>query len=204
MTAAIFICFLLWLYFLSVFIRGKLRYFEFIVGSVGFFLFSMVIIQPYLLSSLRELVAAASGTLGRMLGIFHANESFHMLLIQPVNTIEAVYLYIDYECSGIIEMMAFVSMLLFFEVYTWPERFILSIGGCIAIFIFNVLRILTISSIVYFCGSDYFFIAHTLAGRVVFYALTIILYYIIFTKAQVIKQKIGGFSYAKHHTVTKE
>lgn len=202
MNVVIFVCLLVWLYSLSVFIRGKLHYFTFIVGSVGFFLLSMIIIQPLLLSSLRELVASTTGAIGRILGFFHANEGYHMLMIQPQVGLDAIFLYIDYECSGVIEMMAFVSMLLFFEVYSWPERFILSIAGCIAIFIFNVIRLCAICIFIYFGGNDVFFFAHTILGRVIFYVLTILLYYIVFTKAQVIKQKIGGFAYAKSNNDT--
>lgn len=204
MNVLMILCIVIWLYLLSVFIRGELRYFEFIVGSVGFFLFSMWIIQPMLLESLRELVAAAAGAIGRMLGLYHSFEGYHMLMIQPLGSVDSLFLYIDYECSGVIEMMAFVSMLLFFEVYTRGERVILSLAGCLAIFLFNVIRLFAICVMVYIGGHDMFFIAHTILGRVIFYILTILLYYIVFTKAQVIKQRIGGFTYAKHHDHTEK
>lgn len=204
MNILLILCTILWIYLLSVFHRGQLRYFEFLVGSVGFFLLSMWLIQPILLESLREFVASAAGAIGELFGFYQAFDGFHMLMVQPQGSLDSLFLYIDYECSGVIEMMAFMSMLLFFEVYTRAERVMLSLAGCLAIFLFNVLRLFAICIMIYVGGNDVYFIAHTIVGRVIFYVLTILLYYIVFTKAQVIKQKIGGFTYAKRHDHTKK
>ena len=55
------ICVFLWLYALSVFRRGKLDFFRYIVGSVGLFVFMMIFLEPILVQPLVSLVTSAAG-----------------------------------------------------------------------------------------------------------------------------------------------
>ena len=70
-----------------------------------------------------------------------------------------------------------VALLAFFHVYDVGQRIMLSIIGCISIFFFNVIRIVVICAIIYKFGSDSYYIAHTIIGRLVFYIMSILLYY---------------------------
>ena len=63
------------------------------------------------------------------------------------------------------------------------------------IIVANALRIILICLIIHFKGVDYYYISHALIGRIFFYILSIILYFYVFTKAQIISQKVGGFGY---------
>ena len=193
MTIFTVVCFLVWIYLLSVFTRGKLYFYQFIWGSVGLFVFMMMWIQPVAIRPLTNLVCSAAGVAGRMTGFY---SEYSMLFVQHGS--EAISLCIDYECSGIIEMMAYVSMLAFFRVYDWMQRIILSVLGCMMIFFANIIRLFVIGTTIYYFGNDAYYIAHTIVGRIIFYALSVILYYYIFTKSQIVKQKIGGFHYAKN------
>ncbi|MBB2182481.1 exosortase family protein XrtG [Lachnospiraceae bacterium MD1] len=190
------ICLIIWIYLLTVFYRSKLYYFQFLWGSVGLFIFLMAFIQPIATKPLMELVSSASGILGRITGFFEAYHEYGVLFIS--NHDSSISLYIDYECSGIIEMMAFVSMLAFFQVYDIGQRLIISAIGCVGIFFANVIRIFVICTIIYLYGNDAYYIAHTIVGRLVFYSMSVLLYYYVFTKTQIVKQKIGGFQYAEH------
>lgn len=196
MTIFTVVCFLVWIYLLSVFTRGKLYFYQFIWGSVGFFVFMMMWIQPVAIRPLTNLVCSAAGVAGRMTGFYESYSEYSMLFVQHGS--EAISLCIDYECSGIIEMMAYVSMLAFFRVYDWMQRIILSVLGCMMIFFANIIRLFVICTTIYYFGNDAYYIAHTIVGRIIFYALSVILYYYIFTKSQIVKQKIGGFHYAKN------
>lgn len=196
MTIFTVVCFLVWIYLLSVFTRGKLYFYQFIWGSVGLFVFMMMWIQPVALRPLTNLVCSAAGVAGRMTGFYESYSEYSMLFVQHGS--EAISLCIDYECSGIIEMMAYVSMLAFFRVYDWMQRIILSVLGCMMIFFANIIRLFVIGTTIYYFGNDAYYIAHTIVGRIIFYALSVILYYYIFTKSQIVKQKIGGFHYAKN------
>jgi exosortase family protein XrtG len=139
------------------------------------------------------------GIIGKVTGICEAYYEYSIIFIPKQSELSSISLYIDYECSGVIEMMAFVSLLAFFQVYEVGQRIIVGILGCISIFFFNVIRIIIICAIIFQFGSGSYYVAHTIVGRLVFYALSILLYYYVFTKQQIIKQKIGGFSYAEHH-----
>lgn len=196
MTIFTVVCFLVWIYLLSVFTRGKLYFYQFIWGSVGLFVFMMMWIQPVAIRPLTNLVCSAAGVAGRMTGFYESYSEYSMLFVQHGS--EAISLCIDYECSGIIEMMAYVSMLAFFWVYDWMQRIILSVLGCMMIFFANIIRLFVIGTTIYYFGNDAYYIAHTIVGRIIFYALSVILYYYIFTKSQIVKQKIGGFHYAKN------
>ena len=196
MTIFTVVCFLVWIYLLSVFTRGKLYFYQFIWGSVGLFVFMMMWIQPVAIRPLTSLVCSAAGVAGRMTGFYESYSEYSMLFVQHGS--EAISLCIDYECSGIIEMMAYVSMLAFFRVYDWMQRIILSVLGCMMIFFANIIRLFVICTTIYYFGNDVYYIAHTIVGRIIFYALSVILYYYIFTKSQIVKQKIGGFHYAKN------
>lgn len=196
MTIFTVVCFLVWIYLLSVFTRGKLYFYQFIWGSVGLFVFMMMWIQPVAIRPLTNLVCSAAGVAGRMTGFYESYSEYSMLFVQHGS--EAISLCIDYECSGIIEMMAYVSMLVFFRVYDWMQRIILSVLGCMMIFFANIIRLFVICTTIYYFGNDAYYIAHTIVGRIIFYALSVILYYYIFTKSQIVKQKIGGFHYAKN------
>ena len=51
-------------------------------------------------------------------------------------------------------------------------------------------------------GTDFYYIAHTIIGRIVFYILQVILYFYVFTKPQVLGMKTGGFGYDKKEDKT--
>ena len=107
----------------------------------------------------------------------------------------SITLKIDFECSGIIEITAFLSLLIFFNVYSRYEKVIIGCIGTVYIIVANALRIILICLIIHFKGVDYYYISHALIGRIFFYILSIILYFYVFTKAKIISQKVGGFGY---------
>ncbi len=199
MNWLVFTCFLLWLYILTVFHRGKLYYFKYLWGSVGLFIFMCIYIEPTFSEILKQYVTSVVGIIGKLTGICEAFYELSVVFIPKQRELTAISLYIDYECSGIIEMMAFVALLAFFEVYDIGQRIIVSLVGCICIFTFNIIRIMVICVIIYKFGSGSYYVAHTILGRIIFYSFTVILYYYVFTRQQIIKQKVGGFQYAEHN-----
>lgn len=190
------VCFIVWIYILSVLKRGKLTFWYFLFGSVGFFLFMMLWLQPVLTAPLTNGVAVVAGFLGDLTHFYKAYFQYGVLFINSKNY--SISLYIDYECSGIIEIMAFSSMLWFFSVYQVYEKIIINILGVFWIFGANVIRIFVICTLIYFYGNDIFYFAHTIFGRIVFYGLSIALYFHVFTRPQILRQKIGSFQYENH------
>lgn len=189
-----------WLYSLRVFHKAKLSFFKFLVGSVGMFLFMMWFIQPAATAPLAQLVTAVSGYVGDLTGMYEAYYQYAILFIQHNG--QSISMYVDYECAGIIEILAFVSLLWFYPVYSVTERFVLTLAGVLWVFLGNILRLVIIASLIYFFGNDIFFFAHAIFGRIVFYALTAVLYFNVFTKAHILRQKIGKFNYGNTRTDT--
>ena len=187
------ICFLVWLYVLWTCHRGRLKFFEFIIGSVGLFVVMMIWIQPIITVPLTKLVAMVAGELGELTGMYDSYYQYSMLFI-PKST-AAVSLYVDLECSGVIETMAFLSLLWFFKVYNVYEKVVVSILGILGIFAANVIRIFCICTMIYIWGNDIFYFAHSIFGRMVFYVFSIALYFYVFTKAHIVRQRVGNFSY---------
>lgn len=188
-----------WIYLLTVFYRGRLGFFYFLFGSIGSFFFLMIFAEPYATKLLVQLVTSVAGQIGEWTGLFEAYRDYSILFVESARDGGALSLYIDYECSGVIEMMVFVSLLAFFQVYEVWQRVVIGVVGCVIIFFSNVLRIFVICGIIFVWGNDAYYLAHTVIGRLVFYVLAILLYYQVFTRAQIIRQKVGGFLYAQHN-----
>lgn len=185
--------FILWVYLLTVLKRGRLDFWYFCVGSIGMFLFMMIWLQPMITIPLTRMVAVVAGVIGKVTDTFESYFHYGILFIDRGK--EYISLFIDYECSGVIEIFAFSSMLWFFPVYRLHEKVVVNIAGILFIFAANVLRILVICFMVHIGGNDMFYIAHTIFGRVVFYFLSAGLYFYVFTKAQIVRQKVGNFRY---------
>ncbi len=187
------ICFIIWLYILWVCHRAGLKFHKFVIGSVGAFIFMLIWVQGWITSPLTKLVAYVAGMVGELTGLYDSYYQYSMLFI-PKNT-AAVSLVVDFECSGVIEIMAYLALLWFFDVYTRKEKSKYSLIGILYIFCANVIRIFVICLIIYFGGNDWFYFAHSIFGRLIFYVMTVILYFNVFTKSQILRQKIGSFSY---------
>ena len=182
-----------WIYLMSVLDRAKLNFWHFIVGSLGLFLFLMVMIRPVMVDPLSKAVAAMAGLIGSITGTFTA--FFRYGIIFVTSATGSITLQIDFECSGIIEIIAYLSLLIFFRVYTKHERAFLAIAGVIFIMIANALRVLLICEMIHFMGPSVYHVSHTIFGRIIFYALSVVLYFFVFTKPHIIRMKIGKFTY---------
>ncbi len=183
----------LWIYLLNVLKRAELQFWRFMAGSLGLFIFLMLIARPVLTQPLSKAVAAISGLIGSLTGTFSTYFKYGIMFVQSASG--AITLQVDFECSGIIEIMAFVSLLAFFMVYTVNERIVIGVMGSLYIILANSLRVTCICLIIHFFGSGAYFISHTIIGRLIFYALSVLLYFYVFTKPQIVSMKIGRFTY---------
>lgn len=182
-----------WLYILHALKRADLHFWRFLVGSIGLFIILMFYVRPWATQPLAQAVAAVAGLPGWLTGTFEAYFKYGVLFVDSATG--AMTLKIDFECSGIVEIMAFISLLAFFRVYTRPERVLVGVLGSIAIVLANALRIILIAEIIHFAGPDAYYVAHSLFGRLLFYALTVALYFYVFTKPQIVRMQVGRFTY---------
>ena len=171
-----------WLYALSVLTRAKQPALHFWVGSVGLFALLAFSSRAYFVWFLSSLVTAVTGWWGHLSGYYSV--SYIHSLISITNDRGLILLFVDYECSGIIETLAYFSLLWFYPLYNRAAKAKLTLfgGGCL--FLANVFRLSLISTILYYAGSGAFFWVHSILGRLIFYVLVIILYYNVFTRVQ--------------------
>ena len=184
---------MVWYYILNVLKRAKLLFPMFMVGSIGSLLFLFFCIKPILAQPLTQVIAKVSSIAGHWLNLCESYIGNSMVMIQ--GTESAMAMVVDFECSGIIEIFVFLSLLMFFPVYRMWEKFGLALAGIIYICVANVLRILLISFIVSIWGNEAFYFAHSILARIVFYSLSVVLYFYVFTKGQILRQKVGNVRY---------
>lgn len=187
---------LVWIYTLIVTEKTKLLFWHYAVGSGGLFILMMIVVRPLLTKPLSYAVAAMAGLIGGLTHTFEPYFKYGILFVESAKG--AITMQIDFECSGIIEIMAFLALLLFFKVYSLKERIALSFIGTLYIMVSNAFRIIVICEIIHIVGPSAYHMAHTLIGRILFYVLTIVLYFYVFTKPQIVRMKLGRFSYGKH------
>ena len=187
---------IIWLYLLSVLKRCKLPAWHFFLGSLGLFAFMMIFLRPVMVKPLARCVAAIAGGFGNLTGTFTAFFKYGILFIHGSDS--TITLQIDFECSGIIEIMAYISLLAFFDVYDRNEKLFVGVLGTIGIILSNVLRIIVICMMIYFGGTRVYYIAYSIVGRLLFYTLSVLLYFYVFTKPQIIRTKVGKFTYGHH------
>lgn len=182
----------LWLYLLWATEKAGLRFWHFLTGSAGLFILLMIGVRPFVMEPLGRVVAAAAGAIGRMTHTFEAYLKYGVLFIN--SGAGSITLH-DLECSGIIEIIAYLSILVFFRVYTKRERLLAGIFGTVYIILANVIRLIVICLTIYFGGVRMYYMAHSLIGRIIFYFLTVLLYFYVFTKPHIVRIKVGRFRY---------
>jgi len=189
----------LWVWLLRVLRKAGLKFWRYLLGSCGIFLILLILVRPWIVLPLARLIAAIAGIFGKVTGYYQAYYRYGVIFIESLNG--AITVNIDLECSGFIEISAFISLLTFYGIYNVPERIYIGVVGTLYTMLTNALRIAVICTMIHFLGTDYYYVAHTIVGRIVFYVLQVILYFFIFTKPHVLKMKTGDFGYNKKDEV---
>ncbi len=193
LVLALTIPFAVWIYILTVFKRRKLEFYYFLLGSIGTFLFAFVLLKGIMTEILTTMTCFLTGLLGNALGIFKAYTTHSILFVE--NADGPISLYVDFECGGVIEILVFISLIFFFAVYNLKEKICISLVGIVWIIAANIIRLFSICLIINQFGNESYYVAHTIVGRLIFYALSIILYFYVFTRAQIRRQRVGEFGY---------
>ena len=192
----------LWVWLLRVLRKAGLKFWRYLLGSCGIFLILLILVRPWLVLPLARLIAAIAGIFGKVTGFYQAYYHYGVIFIESLNG--AITVNIDLECSGFIEISAFISLLAFYGIYNVPERIYIGVVGTLYTMLTNALRIAVICTMIHFLGTDYYYVAHTIVGRIVFYVLQVMLYFFIFTKPHVLKMKTGDFGYNKKEEITSK
>ncbi len=192
------VCFL-WIALLIILKRAKLKGWYTIIGVIGLFVISIVVLMPVLMEPLSQFVAAIAGLVGRITGTFESYFKYGIIFIETVKG-EYITLRIDFECSGIIEILLYISWIFFFSVFTNYQKIVMSVVGFLYIIFINSVRIIIICEVIHFGGNGAYSIAHNIIGKVFFYVFIVLFYFYVFTRQQVLSMRLGGFGYSSDKT----
>lgn len=177
---------LIWLYIISLLKRANLSGYYFWIGSIGLFLLLSFYVHTYYTWLMSHIITEIIGIMSKLVHSIKIYDMLNEITIQRNNFV--VQILITYECSGILEFLAFESLLLFFPIYSKKEKIRLSIVGFSWIVVANILRLLIIIISILIWGPDTIFWTHAIVGRMIFYILIIILFYNVFTKEQILRK----------------
>ncbi|GMA69025.1 exosortase family protein XrtG [Leuconostoc litchii] len=178
---------LIWLYTLSVFKRAKLPAFYFIVGSIGLFFILFFMSKPYFIWIMVRAVSIGLSIIVQPFNLASISSDYGLIAI--THGFNSMTMSIDYECSGVIETAAFWGLLTFYPMYKSKGKVALALYGLVWIYTANIIRLTLIVLIVHNFGTEYFFLAHSIIGRIVFYILVVLFYYRVFTYTYLSKNK---------------
>lgn len=185
--------FIVWFYLLMVFKKKKLTAFYFMLGSSGFFLTMFILFKSILAKGCTYILSAVLGLFSHIFNYYTMYSEYNIIFINHKDA--AISLFIDYECSGVIEIFVVVSIILFFPLYNWLDKIIYSIAAILFTMMANVIRLLTVTAIIYRYGNNSYYLAHSVVGRIVFYILTLFLYFYLLSWKQIKSQRVGRFSF---------
>jgi len=189
----IFLLFIIWILILMLLRKLKIYFFTFLLGSVGLFVFMMIAGMDSGEKYLEYAVTYCMQLIGNYTYLFTAYPEYSV--ITSYHDLEAVSFFVDYECSGFIEMLVYISLLMFYPMYGLKGKALYLLIGMVYIFTANVIRVFVICTIIRFFGIQLFFLSHTVIARVLFFMLMVALYYIVFTRPHVLRQKVGSLTY---------
>lgn len=184
-----------WVYFLTVFHRADAQAWKFIWGSLGIFIFLLVWVDPIIQNGITQCISAIASIFGNVTGIYKVYLDYSSIFVQ--SEVGSVLLQIDVECSGSIEMSVYLALITFFNAYKTPEKILAALSGIMYLIMANSLRVILISLSVYLFGYGVYDIVHSYIAKFLFYILSVLLYFNVFTRAQIKRMKVGDFSYDK-------
>lgn len=183
-----------WLYVLSVLKRIGWSAAYVVLGVVGTFFIIISLVNKNVISFLMRLNTSGAGVVGMLTGFYTVAPTLGIIHI--VSGLSAINLFITYECSALIELAAYIALVLFFPFFKNLQQRLKLLGfGVIYLLLANMLRLTVTALIIHFLGLPSLIWAHVIVGRLIFYVLTIILYFYVFTRSQVLHIKIGRFDF---------
>lgn len=183
-----------WLYVLSVLKRIGWSAAYVVLGVVGTFFIIISLANNNVISFLMRLNTSGAGVVGMLTGFYTVAPTLGIIHI--VSGQSAINLFITYECSALIELAAYIALVLFFPFFKNLQQRLKLLGfGVIYLLLADMLRLTVTALIIHFLGLPSLIWAHVIVGRLIFYVLTIILYFYVFTRSQVLHIKIGRFDF---------
>ena len=172
---------------LLFFRRHRIWPFYCILGAAGFTLLAVILLRHGPVERLVEEQTAlaahiVAGLLGVVTRVFR-NAPGTILVLIVGQELGWTVVNIDIECSGFLEMLVFTGLCLFYPGFSLAQRVGWLVGGNLATFLFNLVRVVAIVCCLHWGGKDIIYLAHTVIGRGLFFFLVIMLYWFAFTRS---------------------
>ena len=180
----------IWVFVVVLFRKLKLDFFKFISGSLGLFVILILFFRAPLENILISGLSNVLNIIGDKTNLFDVLTHYGIIILEGRGG-GMLNIDITYECSGIIELMVFSCLVVFFPFINIYKKIITLIVGNFYLFVCNILRIILIIVMVKGFGVESYEFTHMILGRILFFALTILLYYKVFTKNQLKNQRVG-------------
>lgn len=183
-----------WIYFLYIFKKRKLSAFHFMFGTTGSFLITFIVFKNFLAKIFTIILCTVLEWIGHIFDWYTIYKEYNIIFIDHKDA--AISLFIDYECSGVIEILVILSIILFFPLFSKKQKLLYAFIGFFYTMAANIIRLLLITRIIYIYGNNVYYLAHSIIGRIVFYVLTLFLYFYMLSFKQIKAQKVGRFDFS--------
>jgi exosortase family protein XrtG len=180
----------IWLWFAAIIVWGvttvtmlRLRRWLlfYLIGAFGFVLLLAFAAGAFNFDTILETIEARQVvTIATALGMGIDQLGGSGLAI-PNHTGWAVF-DIGIECSALLEMAAVVGLTIFYPAFRRTRRVGYAVTGVAVTYTANILRILLIVAIINWFGTSWVFAAHAVFGRILFFTITVALYWFIMTR----------------------
>ena len=183
----------IWIYLLTVFRRKGMSAFWFIWGVAGIFGLTFILFKDMFAGVCAKCLEYLLMGVGHFCSFYNVYPEYNIVFVNSKES--AISLFIDYECSGAVEVLVLMSVILFFPKFSVLRRIVYILIGFVYTMVANALRMLTIAFTISRLGSKAYYMSHSVVGRIVFYIFTILLYFYMFTWQQIKTQITGRFAY---------
>ena len=176
----------LWLAIYVFLRRSRAWLLAYVVGAVGFTLILVYFVRGSALESAFETAGAVGahyvGDALRIPTRVFLNAPGTLLVLIVYQKAGWTAVEVDIECSGLLESIVFLGLVAFFRGLPWGRKIWYLSVGLLFTYVVNVIRIVIIVAMISYFGKDAIYLAHTVVGRAVFFALVINLYWYTFTR----------------------
>ena len=104
-----------------------------------------------------------------------------LLVLVVTQRVGWTILQIGVESSGLLEMVVFASLVAFYPGWSAGQRLVRGAAGLLLTWGANILRMVIIAGMLHFFGKEALVLAHTFIGKLVFFVLTLAIYWATIT-----------------------
>ncbi len=172
--------------------RYKWTFMSYLWGAFGF---AFLAIQLSVIMEWHVLLGALEATHVRAL---MALASIHIHIVDDITLMVPdptgwSGLRFGIECSTLIELSVFGSLMLFYTRLTLSKRWTYLAWGALGTYVLNLVRICVIVILIWFGGKPMVPIAHAIVGRLVYFLGIVVLYWFLLTQPTLlmIRRSIG-------------